>query len=511
MSKLSLFHNFRIRLLLVLVGLLLTTLGVQYYIERRAQRRAARLIAEQEQALARSTSLALESLDSTKYLEEIDAERRSRLLERFAGRVMNVLVVNEEGRVDDSLDPKFKPRMLEDNTAKYFHISEVGLPKLAGSGPGMGRLRQLLPAVEAMPEGVAGEPRAIPVVLRTTKGMNYIIIVLGSANAREVYPLWGIVEPLLPTLAVLLAATFAAFLLVWRFLSPISELSEAAQMVAAGNFDFHVAAARRRDEIGALASTFNEMLVGLKHTRELETQLHQAERSAVVGRLASAVAHEIKNPLNYINLALDHLRTSLAPEDPAKRETFVRVAEQVKAEVARINTRIREFLNYSRPAKLELGPLDLGAAVEDSLRLVETQAADSGVMVRIERDGPVPPVFGDGEALRSVFTNLMLNALQAMEGREGGRLTVTLAPASAGSASVDISDTGDGIPPEVVEKIFEPYFSTKETGTGLGLAIVKKAVEDHGGRIEVESTQGVGTTFTVTLPAAGDAAHPPNI
>ncbi len=501
MSKFSLFYNFRARLLLVLASLILATLGVQYYIERRAQGRTARLIAEQEQALARSTSLALESIDSTKHLEEIDAERRTPLLERFAGRVTNVLVVNEDGRVADSLDPKFRPATPEDSTARHFHVSEVGLPKLAGSGPGMTRLRELLPALDSTPEPVAGEPRAVPIVLRTARGMTYIIIVLGSANMLGDDARWGDVEPLLTTLAVSLAATLATFLLVWHFMRPISELTAAARRVAAGNFDFRVTAADRRDEIGALASTFNEMLAGLKHTRELETQLHQAERSAVVGRLASAIAHEIKNPLTYINLTLDHLRLSFAPENESKRAVFERLTMQVKAEVARVNTRIKEFLSYTRPATLELRPLDLAKEVGDALRLVEVQAEESGLETRVEQEGEIPSVMGDPVALRSLFTNLMLNALHAMEGQGEGRLTVTLSR-EGGFVSVRISDTGSGIAAENIGQIFEPYFSTKETGTGLGLAIAKKAAEDHGGSVSVESTQGAGTTFTVLIPAA---------
>lgn len=501
MSKFSLFYNFRVRLLLVLAGLLLATLGVQYYIERRAQGRTARLIAEQEQALARSTSLALESIDSTKHLEEIDAERRTPLLERFAGRVINVLLVNEDGRVADSLDPRYRPPTPEGNAARHFHIAEVGLPKLAGSGPGMSRLRQLLPALESTPEPVAGEPRAIPIVLRTARGMTYIIIVLGSADMLGDYSRWEEVEPLLTTLAVSLAATLATFLLVWRFTRPISELTAAAQMVAAGDFDFRVTAAGRRDEIGALASTFNEMLAGLRRARELEARLHQAERSAVVGRLASAIAHEIKNPLNYINLTLDHLRTSFAPENESKRAVFERLTMQVKAEVARVNTRIKEFLSYTRPATLEMRPLDLAKEVRDALRLVEVQAEEGGIETRVEHDGEIPAVLGDAVSLRSLFTNLMFNALHAMEGQGAGRLTVSLAQGD-GFASVRISDTGSGIAPENIGQIFEPYFSTKETGTGLGLAIAKKAAEDHGGTVSVESRRGAGATFTVLIPMA---------
>jgi hypothetical protein len=305
------------------------------------------------------------------------------------------------------------------------------------------------------------------------------------------------------TFAVMLVAIFVTGFLVWRFTRPIKDLSDAARRIAAGDFDFRVPAADRRDEMGQLSARFNEMITRLGRTRELETQLHQAEQSAVVGRLASAIAHEIRNPLNYINLTLDHLRTAFAPEDTKKHETFERLAVQLKAEVARINTRISEFLNYTRPSSLELRPLNLRAAAEDALRLVEVKAAESHIETRVEEDGEVPLVLADEETLRSVFTNLIINGMQAIDGDGGGTLTVKLSTEAAGArARIDITDTGRGIAPENISKVFEPYFSTKETGTGLGLAIVKKAVDDHGGTISVTSKPDSGTTFTITLPIA---------
>ena len=135
--------------------------------------------------------------------------------------------------------------------------------------------------------------------------------------------------------------------------------------------------------------------------------------------------------------------------------------------------------------------------------MVEVQAGEIGVEVELEGDGRVPAVAGDRESLRSVFTNLIINGMHSMEGMGGGRLTVSLGAAD-GRARVRVSDTGHGIPAENLPKIFEPYFSTKETGTGLGLAIVKKAIDEHRGTISVESRPGSGTTFTVELPTAAE-------
>jgi signal transduction histidine kinase len=268
--------------------------------------------------------------------------------------------------------------------------------------------------------------------------------------------------------------------------------------VAGGDFDVQVPA-DRTDEMGTLAASFNEMTARLGRARQLEIQLHQAEKGAVVGRLAAAIAHEIRNPLNYINLTLDHLRSSFAPADPKKHDTFVRLTEQLKTEVARINRHISDFLKYSRPTKLELQGVDVRAEAEDALRIIEPRVEERGIQTEIVQDGELPKILADPESLRSVFTNLVINAVEAIDG-SGGTVSIHLSKANNDSVRIEISDTGCGIPADDIGKVFEPYFSTKDTGTGLGLAIVKKAIEDHGGTIAISSKQGSGTTFTITLP-----------
>ena len=502
MQALNLFNSFRGRLLLVLALLLIATLSVQFFLNRRAEQQVARTIAEQERSLAAGISLALQSFSVRARLKDLDQGGQFLRTERAAGRITNVLSVRDEGDVpnqldgediiDDSLDPTYNPERLDDGTDRYVKLAQVPLPRLVS------------PEQPASSQPVAGQPRAFVISAQTSAGRFYIIVALGAGELGARKPSWHDIRSLLPTLAVMLVATLATIFLVWRFTRPIQGLSNAARRVAAGDFDFRVPDANRADEMGALARVFNEMIARLGRMRELEAQLHQAERSAVVGRLASAIAHEVRNPLNYINLTLDHLRSALAPTDPTKRALVDRLTDQLKAEVQRINVRISEFLSYSRPARLELRPLDLRAVVGDALRLVEAQAAESNIEMRVEQAGDLPTVHGDPESLRSLFTNLIINGVQSMEGNgAGGRLTVALTNEAAGRVRVEVTDTGRGIAPADISQVFEPYFSTKETGTGLGLAIVKKAVDDHGGTITVRSKQGEGTTFTITLPTEG--------
>jgi signal transduction histidine kinase len=500
-----LFYSFRTRLLLVMALLLIATVGMQYYFGRTRSRERALRVAGQEQALTASIALANESITSNKYMFELEKERGRSLLKDQAGRIINVLYIRgEDGRIEDSLHPDFRPEARENGEAYYFFISDPQVRlkdyDFVDAGEATEGFRRLVPSLQPTKQPVSGNPRTFAIPLQTERGLVYIVIVLGTTPMSE-GTFYETMRPLAPTLAIMLISTLGAAVLVWRFTRPLNELSRGTQRVAAGDFSFRVPGAERKDEVGRLAETFNEMIAQLGRMRELETQVQQAEQSAVIGRLASAIAHEIRNPLNYINLTLDHLRTSLAPNDPHKRALVEKLTLQLKAEVARINTRITEFLKFTRPASLELQPLDLRATLRDALSMVEVQAAEIGVETRFEEDGAVPAVLGDREALRSLFTNLIINGMHAMEGG-GGRLTVSLS-AENGLARVRVSDTGVGIDADHLPKIFEPYFSTKETGTGLGLAIAKKAVDEHDGSIRVESKPGAGTTFTVEIPTTG--------
>lgn len=502
MGVFSLLGSFRLRLVLLLATLLGLTFGVQYYVNLRSARNNAKLVVEQERAIMAGVVLGVDALTNTKNLDDMRKDLKQPLLDENTGRVKNVLVLKPDGDVWDSLLDEYAPK--DDNgTKRYVHFKDIQLPPIRAAVEGADERQSRPPWLTVSPGSRTGDAGAFYFPVDTDKGRWYVVVVLDSSGTLRTLLQEQASKSLRYTLILLLVTTMITGVLVWRFTRPIKDLSTAAQRVASGDFSFRVPAANRRDEIGALSSAFNEMTAQLGRARELEMQLHQSEKAAVVGRLASAIAHEIRNPLNYINLTLDHLRGAFAPEDPKKRETFERLANQLKAEVARINTHISDFLNYSRPASLNLQSLDLRDAAEDALRMVEAQAAENGIETLIEEQGPIPSVMADREVLRSALTNLLLNAVQAIDG-VGGSLVINLTSDPVGhKASLAITDTGRGILPEDISKVFEPYYSTKETGTGLGLAIVRKAIEDHGGTISVRSMPGNGTTFTITLPVNG--------
>jgi two-component system, NtrC family, sensor histidine kinase PilS len=230
----------------------------------------------------------------------------------------------------------------------------------------------------------------------------------------------------------------------------------------------------------------------LSAIREMESRMRQADRLATVGRMAANIAHEIRNPLASLTGAIEVLTSPLTADDARER-----LSQIVARESERLNHIIKNFLEYARPAPLALATFDVAAAAEEVLLLLEHRASPGSLKV-LREFAPSIPWAVDAQQFRQILWNLCLNAVEAMP--EGGELRVSVA-ARGETLEVAVSDTGDGIAAGDVAHVFEPFFSTKPEGTGLGLALVHRIVQDHGGEIDVRSSPGLGTTFTVTLPA----------
>jgi signal transduction histidine kinase len=221
----------------------------------------------------------------------------------------------------------------------------------------------------------------------------------------------------------------------------------------------------------------------------------------VIGRLTAAVAHEIRNPLNVINLSIDHVSTKFPPADPNERLQFTRILSSVKDEIARLKHLVSDLLNYGRPAQLAVRVIDIRELVQETMALIRPQAEAQSVTLEVEEDQSPVEVLGDRERLKSCLSNITINALQAMP--SGGCL-IAQVHRHDGFVEVNLRDNGVGISQDAISKIFEPYFSTKQSGFGLGLAVTKKIVEEHQGSIEVTSEINRGTTFSLRIPAAED-------
>jgi two-component system, NtrC family, sensor kinase len=293
--------------------------------------------------------------------------------------------------------------------------------------------------------------------------------------------------------AIALAVGAGAALVSQRLLSPIQRLTEGVKAVAAGDLSRKVEV-RRADEIGLLAREFNAMAASLDRQR---TELRRAERLAAVGRISAQITHEIRNPLNAIGLNAELLAEEIASL-PAPGEARQLVAA-ITREVDRLNGVAEHYLRFARLPRPLREPQDLDELLGGLLDFLAPELAAGGVAVQRDLSGRLTPIRGDEGQLRGAFLNLLRNAREAMPG--GGSVTVQTRPIEGG-VEARICDTGGGIPPGDLIRIFEPFYSTKERGTGLGLAFTQQVVEEHGGTIQCESALGRGTTFTLRLPAA---------
>jgi len=237
--------------------------------------------------------------------------------------------------------------------------------------------------------------------------------------------------------------------------------------------------------------------------RRMEEQIRQNEQMAMIGELAAGTAHEIRNPLTSIRGFIQMLHDRIS-EQVSEREYL----EIVLGEIDRIDELIQDLLLMARPPRLKLEVCDLRDMLDEVCLLVSGDRAAAGVKFHREYAGDLPMMPVDVGQLRRVFINLFTNAIQAMEG--GGEIRIrVLHHAETDQVEVRVSDTGVGIPPENLPKIFTPFFTSKEEGTGLGLAVSFGIVRNHGGKIEVESTPGRGTTFSVSLPVRRPGAAAP--
>jgi two-component system nitrogen regulation sensor histidine kinase NtrY len=305
----------------------------------------------------------------------------------------------------------------------------------------------------------------------------------------------------------ILLAILASLWIAARVSRPIEQLAQAAEQVAGGNWETRVPQ-RGRDEISVLARSFNHMTSELVAQRD---RLVQTERVAAWRELARRPAHELKNPLFPLQLTVENLVR--ARELPAAEfdEVFRESTQTLGMEIANLKTIIGRFSDFSRMPKPQLERIDANEALRRVALLYFPPSARAALpatndinpesKIKCTLEVSPDPLFidADPELLHRALSNLVLNALDAMP--DGGTLTVS-ARSREGKVEILVADTGEGLTPEECERLFTPYYTTKQHGTGLGLAIVQSVVADHKGAISVESHAGGGATFVITLPKA---------
>ncbi len=285
---------------------------------------------------------------------------------------------------------------------------------------------------------------------------------------------------------------------------PMVELQEKIERVSEGDLEVAVSFSRRNDEIGDLGRNFNHMMQQLRESREEiellhHTQISRAEHLATLGEMAAGLAHEIRNPLAGIAGVIEIIGRDLPSTSPARA-----VVKDVRLEIAQIDRILTDLLETARPHPPHICRSNLNTTVEHTVMLIRQQVLSRPIKIELERAPDLPEVEHDSDQIHQVLLNLLLNALQAIEGSGTVRVEVG---SREGCARVLVSDSGRGIPPQNLPNIFRPFFTTKGNGTGLGLSLARRIVEEHHGRIEVTSVVGKGSQFEVLLPFQMPAAE----
>lgn len=283
---------------------------------------------------------------------------------------------------------------------------------------------------------------------------------------------------------------FGAALFMWRTLKPLRVLRLHARQIAGGDYGRRIVNPSR-DEIGDLAREFDAMGRAIE---ERERRLIRSERLATVGRMAAQITHEIRNPLASLGLYVELLGDELGADDGEARRLVVSIGN----EIDRLSEITETYLRFVRLPRPKLEREDLGAIATAVMEFARAELSRSGIALELSVAAGLPDVAADENQIRQALLNLVRNAREAMP--TGGTLRVEVAAALPGQVRLSIADTGPGIAPEHLGKIFDPFFSTKEKGTGLGLALVQQIAAEHGGRVEVMSPPGGGTVFVIALP-----------
>ena len=468
------------KLVIIMLSLLVIAMLTLFATNQYSQNELVQEIQESSTEVSKAIQLSVEDLTSG---SEVESGRLKEYFMEAKNKGINEInIISNEGEIINSSDPaKVGKRREIKKMEKGLKVVRQG----RGTPPSSQRPYDLV----------------VPVIVGDEQ-LGYIQINLLLDNIRAIQHT-NFLRRLAVTCMVFMLGIFLTIFLAGRYTDPIHRLVAGVKKVSEGDLSvtFPVDST---DEIGELAVSFNEMVDQLRERESLEKRLYEAEHLSKVGQLASGIAHEIRNPLNYISLAIDHLKSEIIPICGEKQAEVETLTDKIKEEVRRVNYMVINFMNYGRPLKLRKALVSYPEMIAKALPLLQDKLAEQRIEVVMDLAPDLPPLLVDRELLRNCLFNFITNAAQAMP--NGGKMTLGARyDTEAESFLLTFSDEGEGIGAEDMQKIFQPYFTTKEAGIGLGLAITERIIREHGGEIRVESEIGKGTTFAVVLPTKKQA------
>ncbi|HLI80504.1 MAG TPA: HAMP domain-containing sensor histidine kinase [Candidatus Binataceae bacterium] len=468
--------NLKAKLIFLMVGLLALTLGAEVIVSLGTQEAIVESTQEKVSDLTRAIQISVQELTSVR---PTDPERLRNYVAGLRSKGIEVSIASTQNLIINSSNPN----IIGESVQKASLTAPLDLTRNTGDVP---------------PVKLSGSEQTVYLIPIQVEDhlLGYVRVVANFGDFAKPLAQSRLHEV---TFAVVIFAIglLVAYFLAERYVEPIHAVASAAQNIMARGLE-PVPEGKRRDEIGLLTRSFNEMVDQLRHAREREAELNRLERFTALGQLAGGLAHEIKNPLNFISLALDQMRTKYARRLEPDTETYVHQIALMKDEIRRLSELVQSFLNYGKPIEIHPSPANIRELVDSVLALSESKMRAQGVQLVEEVNG-VPTMLNiDAEKIRMCFVNVIANAIQAMP--DGGELRIEFHQ-NGDRLMITFKDNGAGIDPDVAKRVFEPFFTTKREGIGLGLFLSRSIVERHGGTISIAPLEGEhGTIVTFTFP-----------
>lgn len=410
-------------------------------------------------------NLTSENLDSQNQVEE--------LVKKFRKKgVTEVSILSDDREILASSNPKKVGKRIDKNMNTDFLIkAELGSKSLNE------KIKEI----------------NLPIIIGDEK-YGYVNLVLHLDTYTEIQKKHFKMR-LIITLGIFLIGTILIIILATQYVKPINKLVESTIKVSNGELvPIKMSGLNATPEVKLLVNNFNDMISKIKERFELEKQLEEISHLYKVGQLSSAIAHEIKNPLNFINLAINQVKDELKEKnyDP----NLINMLKMVEDEVKRISDLLVNFLEYGKPIKLERQRCSIREIMDSLYKIVNLKMQDSDIKLLF--DIPEEIIFNcDREKLMGSLLNLLINSVESI-GKKG-EIKVR-AYREGNSVFIEVLDNGKGVPDSIKERIFEPYVSTKATGMGLGLAFTRRIIEEHGGKIYLDDKYKDGAKFVIELP-----------
>jgi len=420
--------------------------------------------------LSKTIQIAVEEVTSN---GSTDVKRLENYLKKLNTKgVQEISVISNSDRIISSTNPKKVGKWLTTKKKELIFKAQLG-------------------------ETVTGEGHSYDVIIPVVVGDKKYGFINLTINTEDFTNLMRerLMQRIIAAMFVFAIGTLLIVYLAKRYTKPIEEVVGAARMVAGGNLD-HELRTDRKDEIGELTQSFNYMVSKLREERVLEDKLRKAEHLAGIGQFSRSIAHEIRNPLNFINLSIDLIKEKYTPCNGEGKENFDSLIVNIKNEIQRVSRFAESFLEYGRPLEINTRPTDIIRLIEDVLELVQAKAQKEDIIIERHFE-KLPDLSLDPDLIKTCLYNIILNAFQAMPG--GGKLVIKVTMIDK-RCLISVGDTGEGISEDKLSRIFDPFFTTKTGGLGLGLALTKRVMEEHKGKVDIKSTEGVGTTVALYLP-----------